>query len=253
MNLINRCRSYSIYCFTLYVSEVATPPSLLSNKRADTQHLPPTDCRPNSRPFPPLCLQGDPSNPKLVLKKPRRSGNRTAKEISDLLVWGELVVYPSPHAAKESLPQECLDEEYVRVLRIATNAQLQLMLEPGTERCTTEAALYLKVDMTCPIYWARWNSTKSKADLDISCDIPQRGSRAKVLEKVGFSEDGSGGVKVRHARNKPSATTIYTDSPLFISTECGRVVGSEMFDSAVGGVGEEKAEEEEEEEGENAD
>lgn len=99
-------------------------------------------------------LQGDPTNPKLVLRKPKRS-SRSAREVSDLLVWGDLIVYNTPKAAIESLDQDDVDEEYVRLLRIATNAQLQIMLEPGTERCTPEAALYLRVDKSCPIFWAR--------------------------------------------------------------------------------------------------
>ncbi|CAN0282683.1 unnamed protein product, partial [Ectocarpus sp. 4 AP-2014] len=177
-----------------------------------------------------LVLQGDPSNPKLVLKKPKRS-SRSSRDISDLLVWGDLIVYSSPNAASQSMDSDEVDEEFVRLLRIATNAQLQLMLEPGTERCTPEAALYLRVDKTCPIYWTRWNK-KSKADLDICCDIPQRGTRVKILDKVGFGDDGSGGVKVRHVRNKPNAASTHTDNPLYISTSCGRIVGSDMFESS---------------------
>lgn len=181
-----------------------------------------------------------------MLKKPKRS-LRASRDISDVLVWGDLIVYSSPVAAKNSLSSDDIDEEYVRLLRIATNAQLQLMLEPGTERCTPEAALYLRVDKTCPIFWARWNSRTSKADLDICCDIPQRGTRTKILAKVGFCEDGSGGVKVRHARNKPTSTSAHTEDPLYISTNCGRVVGSDMFESAASVDGGEEDEEEEEE------
>jgi hypothetical protein len=182
-----------------------------------------------------------------VLRKPRKS-SRSSREISDLLVWGDLVVYPSPGAAKDSLDQDAVDEEFVRLLRIASTAQLQIMLEPGTERCTPEAALYLRVDPTCPVFWARYNSKKKEADLDVCCDIPQRGDRAKIVAKVVFCEDGSGGVKVRHVRNKPNATSVHTVKPLFISTSCGRVVGSEKFDSAAV-VREEEEEEEEEEDG----
>lgn len=123
-------------------------------------------------------MQGDHSDPKLVLKKPRR-GNKSTRVISDLLVWGDLVVYPSPSAARDSLHQDAIDEAFVRLLRIATHSQLQIMLEPGTERCTPEAALYLRVDRTCPVYWARYNSDKKEAHLDVCCEIPQRGERVR--------------------------------------------------------------------------
>ncbi|CAB1111515.1 unnamed protein product [Ectocarpus sp. CCAP 1310/34] len=193
-----------------------------------------------------LTLQGDHHSPKLVMKKPRRA-SKAPKEVSDIPVWGELIVYPSPQAAKDSLTQEEVDEEYVRLLRIATNAQLQLMLEPGTERCTPEAALYLRVAATCPVFWVR-SESKTKADLDISCDIPQRGLRANILETVSSSGDGSSGsaVRVCHVRNKPSATSNYKEEALFVSTECRRIVGSLMFDSVVAGVQDGEDEDEEE-------
>ncbi|CAB1112254.1 unnamed protein product [Ectocarpus sp. CCAP 1310/34] len=181
------------------------------------------------------------------MKKPRRA-SKAPKEVSDIPVWGELIVYPSPQAAKDSLTQEEVDEEYVRLLRIAANAQLQLMLEPGTERCTPEAALYLRVAATCPVFWVR-SESKTKADLDISCDIPQRGLRANILETFSSSGDGSSGgaVRVRHVRNKPSATSNYKEEALFVSTECRRIVGSLMFDSVVAGVQDGEEDEDEEE------
>lgn len=118
----------------------------------------------------------------------------------------------------------------MRLIQIANNDQLKLMLEAGVEFCSCDAALYLRVHPTCPIYWVRWETNKSKADLDIVCDIPHRGSRTAVLEKVNFKSDGTGGVKIRHARNKPSATsTSSTLPPLLVNTGCGRIVGSPSF------------------------
>ncbi|CAB1108122.1 unnamed protein product [Ectocarpus sp. CCAP 1310/34] len=187
-----------------------------------------------------LTLQGDHHSPKLVMKKPRRA-SKAPKEVSNIPVWGESIVYPSPQAAKDSLTQEEVDEEYVRLLRIATNAQLQLMLEPGTE------PLYWRVAATCPVFWVR-SESKTKADLDISCDIPQRGLRANILETFSSSGDGSSGgaVRVRHVRNKPSATSNYKEEALFVSTECRRIVGSLMFDPVVAGVQDGEEDEDEE-------
>ena len=70
------------------------------------------------------------------------------------------------------------------LIQVADNAQLRLMLETGVELCGGDAALYVRVDSTCPMYWVRWDNRKSKADLDVVCDIPHRGVRATMLEKV---------------------------------------------------------------------
>ena len=85
-----------------------------------------------------------------------------------------------------------MDEQFVRLIEVANNAQLRLMLEAGVELCGGDAALYLRVDPTCPIYWVRWDERKSRADLDIICEIPYRGSRTEVLQKVDFTIDGKG-------------------------------------------------------------
>ena len=75
----------------------------------------------------------------------------------------------------------------------------------------------------------RWDARRSKADLNIVCDIPYRGSRTAVLQKVDLTADGKGGVKIRHARNKPSDTTTSNTSALLVNTGCGRIVGAPNF------------------------
>ena len=159
-------------------------------------------------------------------KRRKRASSRSY----DIPVWGELVVYTSPNEASGTLEADEVDEQYVRLIQVADNAQLRLMLKTGVELCGGDAALYVRVDPTCPIYWVRWDNRKSKADLDVVCDIPHRGVRATMLEKVQFNADSTGVVKIRHARNKPSETSTSSSlGALLVSTACGRIVGSKTF------------------------
>ena len=50
-----------------------------------------------------------------------------------------------------------------------------------------------------------------------------------MLQKVDFTTDGKGGVKIRHARNKPSDATSSNNSALLVNTGCGRIVGAPNF------------------------
>ena len=173
-------------------------------------------------------IQGelDRTRAELLPKRRKRASSRSY----DIPVWGELVVYTSPNEASGTLEADEVDEQYVRLIQVADNAQLRLMLETGVELCGGDAALYVRVDSTCPMYWVRWDNRKSKADLDVVCDIPHRGVRATMLEKVQFNADSTGVVKIRHARNKPSETSTSSSlGALLVSTACGRIVGSKTF------------------------
>ncbi|CAM9986620.1 unnamed protein product [Pylaiella littoralis] len=110
------------------------------------------------------------------------------------------------------------------------------MLEAGVELCGAQAALYLRVDLTCPIYWVRWENRKSKANLDIVSDIPRRGTRSVVLQDVVCKADGKRGVKIRYARNRPSETTTSSSLvSLLVNTACARIVGPDSFSPRGGG------------------
>ena len=173
-------------------------------------------------------IQGelDRTRAELLPKRRKRASSRSY----DIPVWGELVVYTSPNEASGTLEADEVDEQYVRLIQVADNAQLRLMLETGVELCGGDAALYVRVDPTCPIYWVRWDNRKSKADLDVVCDLPHRGVRATMLEKVQFNADSTGVVRIRHARNKPSETSTSSSlGALLVSTACGRIVGSKTF------------------------
>ena len=95
-------------------------------------------------------IQGelDRTRAELLPKRRKRASSRSY----DIPVWGELVVYTSPNEASGTLEADEVDEQYVRLIQVADNAQLRLMLETGVELCGGDAALYVRVDSTCPIY-----------------------------------------------------------------------------------------------------
>ena len=192
----------------------------------------------------------DKSKAQLVAKKRRAS--RSGK-YGDILLWGDLIVYTSPDEAIASLSSDDNDDQRVRLVQIADNAQLRIMLEAGVELCGAGAALYLRVDTSCPIYWVRWDTVKTNADLDIVCGIPRRGSRDSVLALVHVKSDGTGGVRVRHARNKPTESSAGREQQrsLLVYSGCGRIVGTREFAARLSthgdGSGDQEEKDEEEE------
>ena len=50
-----------------------------------------------------------------------------------------------------------------------------------------------------------------------------------MLQKVDFTADGKGGVKIGHAKNKPSDATTSNNSALLVNTGCGRIIGALNF------------------------
>lgn len=174
-------------------------------------------------------MQGeeDRTSAELRPKKKRRGAKPT-----DIPVWGKLVVYTSADESKDSLEAQEIDEQFVRLVKIADNAQLRLMLEAESELCQVDSALYVRVDPICPIYWVRWEDRKTRANLDVVCDIPHRGDRSTVLKRVRLNDEERGGVMIRHARHTPSETSTPSSlKPVLVSSECGRIVGSQSFGS----------------------
>ena len=82
----------------------------------------------------------------------KRGEERRPGPSTYIFVWGELVVYTSPNEVKGTLEADEVDEQYVRLIQVADNVQLRLMLEAGVELCGGDAALYVRVDPTCPVY-----------------------------------------------------------------------------------------------------
>ena len=191
--------------------------------------------------------QGDTDKSKAQLVAKKRRTSRSSGKYGDILLWGDLIVYTSPDEAIASLSSDDVDDQRVRLVKIADNAQLRIMLEAGVELCGAGAALYLRVDPSCPIYWGRWDTCKTNADLDIVCGIPHRGSRDSVLALVHVKSDGTGGVRVRHARNKPTESSAGREQQrlLLVYSGCGRIVGTREFAGRPSTRGDGSGEEEE--------
>ncbi|CAM9988898.1 unnamed protein product [Choristocarpus tenellus] len=55
------------------------------------------------------------------------------------------------------------------------------MLSPGMEVCGLGAELYLRVAVTCPLYYMRWTEKADDANIEFTSKMPQSGSRHQVL------------------------------------------------------------------------
>ena len=109
---------------------------------------------------------------------------------NDLPAWGNLEVFNSRGDALRSLTVEEQDEQCIRLLHVANNVQLRRMLLPGKEVCQPGAELYLRVAATCPLYYMHWTEDAEKANIEITSQVPQRGSRSDILRL--FSQAGAG-------------------------------------------------------------
>jgi len=142
-------------------------------------------------------LEGDSGIVSLMVKRFRRRSDK-----KDIPFFGDFVVYDSPELALPSIDSDSVALQNVRLVQVATNRQLRLMLETDTELCRPNSALYLRVSKMCPLFWVDWSDDKEKADLDILSEIPQTGARESVLKKLKPSPTGQGGLKACLARNQ---------------------------------------------------
>lgn len=74
----------------------------------------------------------------------------------EISIWGNIVVFNSPDEALQSLSEEEKREQYIRLVKIASNRQLKATLIPSKELCQLTASLYLRLDNTCPFYHITW-------------------------------------------------------------------------------------------------
>ncbi|CAM9764866.1 unnamed protein product, partial [Sphacelaria rigidula] len=80
----------------------------------------------------------------------------TSLKHMDIGCWGQLIIYNTPEEAVESLTDEEAEHQYVRLVLVATNRQLSWTLARGKELCRPRAALYMRLDRTCPLYHLSW-------------------------------------------------------------------------------------------------
>lgn len=123
----------------------------------------------------------------LLLKLP---ASGAAPAYHDIPLWGQLVVYDTPDEALASLSEEEKEEQYVRLVLVATNRQLTQTLAPGKELCRPRAALYMRVSNTCPFYYLPWLEDHKDVDMDIISSVPHKASRNSMLNAVKGSRDG---------------------------------------------------------------
>ena len=131
----------------------------------------------------------------------------------DLPLFGDFVVHDSVEQAVDSVAEDDVANQCVRLVLIADTRQLRSMLETGTELCKPKAALYLRVSMMCPLYWLNWEDDKKTADLDLVFDIPQFGTRDTFLGKLRADKERIGGVRARSMRNKAAFQQAASTQP----------------------------------------
>ena len=161
----------------------------------------------------------------LARKKNSRRKSRSLTPF-DLPLFGDFVVHDSVEQAVDSIAEDDVANQCVRLVFIAGTRQLRSMLETETELCKPKAALYLRVSMMCPLYWVNWEDDKETADLDMVSDIPQFGTRDTFLGKLRADKERIGGVRARLMRNKAAFNRQLLLNP------GRRVVGASCFGSA---------------------
>ena len=161
----------------------------------------------------------------LARKKNSRRKSRFVTPF-DLPLFGDFVVHDSVEQAVDSVAEDDVANQCVRLVLIADTRQLRSMLETGTELCKPKAALYLRVSVMCPLYWVNWENGKETADLDLVSDIPQFGTRDTFLGKLRADKERIGGVRARLVRNKAAFNRQFLLNP------GRRVVGASCIGSA---------------------
>ena len=94
------------------------------------------------------------------------------------------MVYGTPSEAINSLSDD-EREEHIRLILVAGTRQLRAMLEPGREVCHHQAALYLRVSETCPLYYLAWERGSAEtSEMSIVSRVPQRGKRKAMFDSL---------------------------------------------------------------------
>ncbi|CAN0048050.1 unnamed protein product, partial [Sphacelaria rigidula] len=96
-----------------------------------------------------------------------------------------------PREAVDSMPQEILHQQCIRLVLVASNRQLRRLVEPGREVCHPEAALYLEVSDTCPFYHLEWDTGGEGVVMGITSKIPHNGPRDSYITAAIGGADGT--------------------------------------------------------------
>ena len=108
----------------------------------------------------------------------------------DIGAWGKLIIYDTPEDAIDSLSEEERDQQYVRLVLVAQHRQLIKMLANGKELCRPRAALYMRLDRTCPLYHLTWDESCEESVIEVESSLPQAGTRETMLNAVKGSPEG---------------------------------------------------------------
>lgn len=140
-------------------------------------------------------------------------------------------MYDTPKDALDSLSAEEKDEQFIRLVLVATTRQLTPMLSTGKELCRPRAALYLRVASTCPLYYLSWDEFGVDPPLSIVSRVPRRATRQAMLDAVKGSADGSEHAVTASVSNKHRSNSSRTAAKRPLSVHPGDyVVGSRGFD-----------------------
>ena len=117
----------------------------------------------------------------------------------------------------------------MRLIMVASNSHQRQLLETGAELCRTEAALYLRVHETCPLFYATWDGDPLHGVVGVSSKVSrQRPCRSRNLDPLRELRAG-GAVTSAHVpaerRHGRSSSALQS---LFCRADCC-VVGTPAF------------------------
>lgn len=97
-------------------------------------------------------------------------------------LWGRPIVYDSLNRALKPLAEDERKGHYFRLVEVANIRRSMQVLEPERELCHAKAALYVRLNRTCPVHWLAWKDEEG-ADMEIVSRIPPSASRVDMLSK----------------------------------------------------------------------
>lgn len=105
-------------------------------------------------------------------------------------LWGKFRIRNTHCEALKSIPQNVIDERFIRLVLVVSTRQLKCMLDPGREACRSEATPYLEVVDTCPLYYLAWAAKRARGTMQIKSNIPHNGPRDFLIAAATGRENG---------------------------------------------------------------